>query len=638
MLARVLSLIWFLSWAPLSRGLDSTRPDQLAFSPKWLRLGHYEKNFFGYSSPFRGPLFLHPKGFNDPLAELQATVDAFRAPTPEQLARLKMHPQCFFAARFRWLKQYVTFDKIEACEERREWKRKLNAREASLIFASADMNNAPSTFGHTFLKLINPDNKKSKELVDYGINYAADGNPGEAVFYAIKGLIGLYGGYFSMMPYHQKIRQYTNMEGRDIWEYRLNLTAEQTDELLDHLLEMEGSRAPYYFLSDNCSYQIIKALEVVAPELDISENLPVYVIPLDIIKLAARAPGFMAPPVFQRSLKSEYLQDFARLNGRQRRALDEAVETLAVTDTALDTASTARVYEAAMKYYALKSYDAGQDLASQKHTLAVQRAKLGPVTDSVPAERPRPPHLSHDSSALYLGGGETRGLGHFASLKLRTAFHDLEQEDSGLARFSKIEILGIEARRYRGDGTGADEGSGAQAAGNRGGRWSLHKVTPVDLLSTTPLTSLDKHLSWRASAEILDPWILNLSGGAGASYDLAPWLRVTQLLNGRYLGGGTRRARTGGSTSGNSNSYSVSNFLGAGPNLIAIARSGPFGLSLDGGYYFSEGSRRLWDFRARANVAFTRSWDLQAEWLNRGPDFARLEREWHARVLYNFLF
>ena len=59
---------------------------------------------------------------------------------------------------------------ILPCRERIEWKEQLGATQVTLIFASSDLGNPASSFGHTFLKLVNPKNAKNRDLIDYGVN------------------------------------------------------------------------------------------------------------------------------------------------------------------------------------------------------------------------------------------------------------------------------------------------------------------------------------------------------------------------------------------------------------------------------------------------------------------------------------
>ena len=219
---------------------------KLWLSKAWLRLGHYEETFLGYESRFQPALFMDKQGSVSPEKELRTTLNAFFSESAELTQKYKRHPQCQFLARRRWLAAELNFksEDLRPCEEREQWKKKLNTHSVSLIFAASDLSNPASSFGHTFLKLVNPENAKNKDLIDYGVNYAANADSSEGVFYALKGLMGFYGGVFTMLPYHQKIREYINIEGRDIWEYPLNLSPSEVDFLVDHLLELENSSSP----------------------------------------------------------------------------------------------------------------------------------------------------------------------------------------------------------------------------------------------------------------------------------------------------------------------------------------------------------------------------------------------------------
>ena len=71
--------------------------------------------------------------------------------------------------------------------------------------------------------------------------------------FALKGLTGLYPGTLSSSPYYAKVREYSDMESRDVWEYRLNLTPDETRQLLRHAWEIGATRFDYWFFDENCS-------------------------------------------------------------------------------------------------------------------------------------------------------------------------------------------------------------------------------------------------------------------------------------------------------------------------------------------------------------------------------------------------
>src|SRR5690606_5397884 len=107
----------------------------------------------------------------------------------------------------------------------------------SLVYSSAYPNNPASMFGHTFLKI---ESSRKSNLIDTGINFAAytPKNPNMLAF-MFNGVAGGYLGMWSIEPYFTKVNQYVNSESRDLWEYELNLSKEETHHLLMHLWELE---------------------------------------------------------------------------------------------------------------------------------------------------------------------------------------------------------------------------------------------------------------------------------------------------------------------------------------------------------------------------------------------------------------
>ncbi len=78
-----------------------------------------------------------------------------------------------------------------------------------------------SVFGHTLLRI---SSSYKSPLLSSAVNYAANDTDSNGLLYAFKGIFGFYPGYFSLLPYHQKLNDYSGVEHRDIWEYTLNLS------------------------------------------------------------------------------------------------------------------------------------------------------------------------------------------------------------------------------------------------------------------------------------------------------------------------------------------------------------------------------------------------------------------------------
>jgi len=232
---------WGFSISRTDQYVQQAKDQKLWQDPQWIKLGHYQTNLLGQiSSPFKQGLFLDSQGAQSPEKELLTTIESFYSDAQLTTEQLGMHPQCYYLARSAWLQKKLNLDPqdILPCENRQQWKKNLNAQSVAIIFAASDLGNASSSFGHTFLKVINPNNAKNKELIDYGVDYSAQTDASEGLLYAVKGLVGVYPGRFAMMPFHQKIREYLNVDGRDIWEYHLNFTPDEVDFLISHLLEM----------------------------------------------------------------------------------------------------------------------------------------------------------------------------------------------------------------------------------------------------------------------------------------------------------------------------------------------------------------------------------------------------------------
>lgn len=591
--------------------LQKAEKQKLWTEKYWLLLGHYEKTFFGkYKSAFRGNLFIDPDGFNSPEKEMQATLTAFFSDSPELTKKYGRHPQCQFLARRRCLAQQLSIrnEDLLPCEERQKWKQQLNAKSVSLIFAASDLGNPSSSFGHTFLKVINPENAAHKDLIDYGINYAADADSSEGLLYSIKGLLGMYGGQFTMLPYHQKLREYINLEGRDIWEYPLEFSADEVEVLIDHLLEIEHSYAPYYFFSDNCSYHILKVFEIVRPELEVSKHIAKFVIPVDTVKIIRRYTNLSDKRIFKKSLKTDYLESYSKLDDQQRKILRNVVDNQA-SDTTINISKKkqALVFETAMKHLAVKAYQSGKDLDQEIYQLASERATLGPITEEEKSKDIEPPDQSHDSSAFYFGGGQivqrqNQENLNFYSIKFRNAFHDFEQPDFGMVHASQSELLSFDFRYVV-----------------EQKKISLYRLTFLNLINTNPVTTLDQNLSWKIRADLMDQWTADLEGSVGISYDvdLGTGSRISYLASGR-------------SWKENSNDF----YNGAGPEILFLWKpSANLGISgsftyfglLQHGSFLRSHSKLSWSFRP--------NFDLQIEAGNRVSQ----EIEIQTRLVKNFL-
>lgn len=472
-----LGLLFFIkAEAQTSAFILAAEQLKLADSVEWQRLNHYQKTFFGgWKSTIKGDFFLSTSGAVDPAAELRATLEQMFAGEPAQ----RQKTQCRYPARREWLMRKLQIPVMQAtdCQLLQDWVKRLGAAEVSLIFASSFMNSAGSSFGHTFLKLNNPKNKGALELTDYGVNFSARTADADGALYAIKGLLGDFPGAFSMLPYHQLIKDYINLEGRDLWEFKLNLTATEVSRLLYALLEIDGAYFDYYFLDDNCSFQILKLLEVARPELNLMSADELFVIPLDTIKQVLRESNLLESVHYRPSMQTKFRFKLQKIERQEQQRLLAALSEGPVTLQRLSTANLDLLQD----FLALKMTENRQAWQVPADQVARLRSRREPLL-AEPLPVPTMPAEAPDSSSLSFGVFEKAGL-QGQELELRMAFHSLLSRDEGAAKWSELEVLGIRLRHQN-------------STQNQREMSYIEELRILNMLSTSAVNFFFQPLSW----------------------------------------------------------------------------------------------------------------------------------------------
>lgn len=259
---------------------------ELAQSPYWRSLLRDENpRSDSYSSAVKlDGFFLSPNGFNNALAELEATVNAFANVSAPRVitsnAALKNNtsvvdtaPACRYPGRHAWLSQQrpdlaSQWPKAN-CPELNTWLTGLDANQVTLVFASDYLNNPSSMFGHTLMRIDAASQSDDTRLLSYAINYSAQTNTNNGLEFAVKGLTGGYPGAYSLLPYYEKVKEYNDWESRDLWEYELALTPAEVRQMLLVFWDWRGITSPHYFLSRNCSYELLGLIEMARPGLNL---------------------------------------------------------------------------------------------------------------------------------------------------------------------------------------------------------------------------------------------------------------------------------------------------------------------------------------------------------------------------------
>ncbi|NQD95195.1 DUF4105 domain-containing protein, partial [Pseudomonas sp. CrR25] len=294
MCRRTASLKWILAVLALcacavlqaAPSIPRERLQALAAQPYWIALGHYETGKLGgWRSYVDDPdFFLAANGDSDPLAELHATITALYQPP----ALGDRHPQCRYPARSRWLREQLQLHDLPqpVCTEFATWFRDIAPHSSVLVFPAAYLNSPSSMFGHTLLRIDQADvDSHNTALLSYALNFGAFIEGADnSLLYAWKGLMGGYPGLFALVPYRDKLAEYRHLENRDLWEYRLNLSAAETGRMVEHVWELKQIQFDYYFFDENCSYRLLELLEIARPGLELTEHFPLTAIPTDTVR------------------------------------------------------------------------------------------------------------------------------------------------------------------------------------------------------------------------------------------------------------------------------------------------------------------------------------------------------------------
>ncbi|WP_248767497.1 DUF4105 domain-containing protein [Pseudomonas sp. MWU12-2345] len=494
--------------------LDTQRLQQLAHDPLWISLGHYETAKLGgwrsYVSDKK--YFLAADGAHHPDAELQATLDALYAPA----SLGNQHPQCVYPARTRWLKAQLQLTDLPApdCTEFNQWFKDVAPHSTVMIFPAAYLNSPSSMFGHTLLR-IDPAGVQRDQtaLLSYAINFGAyiEGSD-NSILYAWKGLAGGYPGLFAMVPYQEKLSEYRSLENRDLWEYRLNLTPEETQRMVEHVWELKQIQFDYFFFDENCSYRLLELLQVARPSLHLTEQFPLTAIPTDTVK-AVKDAGLVDRIDYRPSRERELLERAKPLDPEEQqwvlKVSADAQQVQSAGFKQLAKARQALIIDAAYRLERYRANGQERDPVQAQRSFELLRAINQNPPPELQIERPGLPENGHESRTWQAGVG-TRGSRTFGEYGLRMAYHDLNDNAESFPLGAQIEILQMKLRQYEGN------------------HWQLQQLDLATIRSLTPRNALLQPWSWQVTGGLErvpgrhddQTLVSHVNGGAGGTWQL----------------------------------------------------------------------------------------------------------------------
>lgn len=491
----------------------------------WRALLHYGKGFAGkYKSKIDDKKFFNsPEGRFDPGAELEATLRSFF------LAESKdgQNGICRYPARYAWLAERLQIDPAQlpsaSCSERDSSLGAIEAKSAVLVFPVGHINSPASMFGHTLIRI---DGSSKSNLISYAVNYSAANTDSNGFAYAWKGLTGMYKGFYSLMPYYDKVREYNDLEHRDMWEYRLNLTAAEVKRMLDHIWELQNIESSYYFLDENCSYNLMFLIEVARPELQLTDKAGIFVLPTDTVR-TVMDNGIIEEIKYRPSQGTRIRNIVSLLDpAGQKTAYNISFQTddpSGVKHLPVTTIEKIKILDLASGFvqFRFSRNEIGKDVYSRSYLkiLSARSALGGAPEDLYKLEEPARPDAGHGTTKISIASGVHRG-GLFGELNVRPEFHALIDPDQGYLPGAQIKFLDT-AVRY---GAGSD------------GLY-LKSLHILDIISIAPRDRFFKPVSWKINTgfdrEMLhdrrEHLIYRLNTGGGFSY-ASPFGGIWYLL------------------------------------------------------------------------------------------------------------
>ncbi len=453
----------------------------------WIALLHYGKTYTGgYKSKIDDTkFFTSPDGRNNPEAELQSSLRSFfQTGTTDGQNSI-----CRFPARYAWLSERLHIDQDQlpaySCSERDKSLGAVGAQSAVLVFPVGHINSPASMFGHTLIRI---DGSSKSSLISYAVNYSAANTDSNGIAYAWKGLTGMYKGYYSLMPYYEKVREYNDLEHRDMWEYRLNLTAPEVKRMLDHIWELQNIESSYYFLDENCSYNLMFLIEVSRPELHLTDRTGFFVLPTDTIRIAMDN-GIIEEVTYRSSQGTRIRKIVSLLDpAGQKVALDisfQRDEPARVKELPVTNIEKIKILDLASGFVQFRFSRKELDKAAYSRLylkILSERSALGAAPEELyRIEEPARPDKGHGTTKISAAAGVHSGK-LFGELNVRPEFHALLDPDGGYLPGAQIKFLDTSVRY----GGGPDH-------------FYLQSLHVLDIMSISPRDTFFKPFSWKVN-------------------------------------------------------------------------------------------------------------------------------------------
>ncbi len=430
---QVLFVLLLFHTSLFSNNNFSNQIAKLAQTKAWHQHLHFKNN---QSEIDDTRFFFAQDGKTNPKAELKASIEKLISDKSDD----ENSTLCRYPSRSTWILEQIPKlrKKIKEpkCMALKKELKSLDAKYITLILASAHMNSPASAFGHTFLRI---DKNQNTPLLSYAVNYAAQTNEENGFIYAYEGLFGGYKGRYSIEPYYKKLNEYSNLEQRDVWEYTLDLSQKEIDKMVRHIFEIRHFYADYFFVNENCSYNLLWLLEIAKENVNLVSKFNSKAIPIDTLR-AILKENLIKETIYRPSKRKKILQrskaifsndkalNFAKSDDYNQSQIEQLSKKEKIASLELATSL--------LQIKLAKGNITKKDYLPKFLKLLKERSKLGKVKMQKEISPPAPTegHLSSKASFALNPDKSLR-------ISMRPAYHDIYDNDYGYIPGAYITFL-----------------------------------------------------------------------------------------------------------------------------------------------------------------------------------------------------
>lgn len=212
-------------------------------------------------------------------AELTATVNLiFEAP----------QKACQYPARKRFIEITLGLAKdtlnFAKCSDYRSFRNSVPTDEAYLVFAAENVTSASSMMGHIMLRFDGANTEGTE--VQHGITFFTELDSLNIPVLLYDTLVQGKPGVFQVAPYAPFQQHYRQTEQRNVWEYKLDLSATEKSLIAGMIWELGQFNPDYFFHSYNCATVTRLLLTLARPPT--LAQMDTIVTPSDVVRFALK--------------------------------------------------------------------------------------------------------------------------------------------------------------------------------------------------------------------------------------------------------------------------------------------------------------------------------------------------------------